>query len=143
LYAYYICTEYTLSNERFRFVLFSYKWKKNTSDTRTLKLSWIWPLKTIIDILRRTYMINCLLKAWRKVLIEMHFFWTDRCLEWILVWRNCRAGCGMINGQFHNCRSLSFRTVDGQFKSNGLGIYCQVTIWPTSIYNRMCSSCLW
>jgi len=40
------------------------------------------------------------------------------------------------NGQFHNCQSWSFIAVHGRFQSNGLEIYCQVTIWP-SIYNRM------
>jgi len=32
------------------------------------------------------------------------------------------------NGHFSNRQSYSFITVHGQFESNGLGLYCQVTI---------------
>jgi len=34
----------------------------------------------------------------------------------------------IINGPFRKCQSLSFITVHGQFKSNKLGLNCQVTI---------------
>jgi len=41
------------------------------------------------------------------------------------------------NGQFHNCQSLSFLTVHGQFWSNRLGLYCQLTIWTKKIQKKI------
>jgi len=41
----------------------------------------------------------------------------------------------LFNGQFHNCQWRSFITVHGQFQSNRLRLYCQLTIWPR-IYRR-------
>jgi len=46
------------------------------------------------------------------------------------------------NGQFHNCQSWSFLTVHGQFLSNRLGLYCQLTIWLRK-YKRKHTFCLW
>jgi len=42
---------------------------------------------------------------------------------------------------FYQSRMDSSATVS-QSKSNELGIYWQMSIWP-SIYNRLCTSCLW
>jgi len=47
-----------------------------------------------------------------------------------------------LNGQFRSCQSWSCITVHDQNYTNKLGLYCQVTSWP-SIHKRKPTSCLW
>jgi len=59
--------------------------------------------------------------------------WHSQSSNWFKIWRNRLSTVWLLTelyGPFRNCQSWSFITVHGQFKSNRLGLYCQVTIWP-------------
>jgi len=58
--------------------------------------------------------------TWKKM-----FYWSHNFIIYRLALSKMSD-----NGPFRNCQSWSFITVHGQFQSNWLELYWQVTIWP-------------
>jgi len=67
--------------------------------------------------------------------------WSWRTKHWWPGFTSTDYGHQEDNGQFRNCQSWSFINVHCQLLSNGIGIHCQVTIWPSK-YNGKRTSCL-
>jgi len=56
-------------------------------------------------------------------------------------WANDFSLNNGVNGQFRSCQLWSFITVHAQNQSNGLGLYCQVTSWPSKYKKSLLPVC--